>query len=381
MNLRQPYVFVFVAVIALCLLNCKHTESSGFNSDTTAHAWERGQKITTPSKVTYAFSWTNDVPGVENIVQFIEDKLSRARSRNAAGRSVDYRTAKAGSGIYAAADPFVSKSFGRYLLVLPFRPNQTLVALNGSIDDARYLEIVQSNAAGVVYPWNAWMADDKGRSVGYAAVLRDSALLDLTRLQVIGPIESDFRCKDLKPAPTLQGSWSKALQEVTPDFFGCTLPVIHDYAEYFFSTSAETAVASRHQDVPLLFAANIRDGNFLVEAAGVQADAVKCGTTPYCSLAFARSISHVIQQRWQMPLDDSVAAEPELGLKELIQVARDYRLLKPEQHPSSLVELCRALSERLSSLQPKFNEILRSHIVFYNAFMKELAPESMLMWQ
>jgi hypothetical protein len=377
------YLITFFASFAILTLlqgGCKHASTGELKNEEAAASWPLGYAVTTPNKITYAFSWTNDANSIGNPLTTLESKLAGSRARNAGSNSIDYRTAKAGAGIYGAADPFVSKSFGKYLVILPFASNVKITALGGHYDDPGYLEIVKSEAPGVIYPWSAWMADASGQSSGYAVVVRESSLLDLSRLQVLGPIESDFSCKKLNRAPRVT-SWIEALREVPHDFFNCTMGVIHDHAEYFYSPVAQSAFARKHEELLLMFAANIRSGNFLAEAAGVKADAVRCGSGPYCSYNFGLAISESIQSRWEQP----PGAEPSPGLKlslaELIRVAKDYKLLAADQQPASLAALRAALTAKLQELQPDLAETIQSHIVFYNDVMKALSDESMLLWK
>ena len=371
----------WMLLLVLLVSHCKHTDQSLLQTELSAQSWSLGAKLSTPASRTYAFSWTNDADYVVDSKKALETKLSDARARNATGRSIDYRSAKAGAGIYGAADPFVSKSFGKYLIVLPFAPSKPLLALAGSYDDPRYREIIQSDALGVVYAWESWMLDAEGKSSGHAVVVRDSSLLDLSQLRVIGPVASDFSCKNLQPAPDVGHLWIEALTQASPDFFGCTLPVIQEYAAYFYSDQGKVEFTKRREHLPLLFAANIRYGSFLAEAAGVKADAVKCGTTPYCSLLFARTITDNIRNSWPQKGESDVRWNEALGLDELVRVSKEYGLLKSDQNPDSVQQLHAALVKTLQVLKPNFALVVDSHIAFYNQIMALLRAESMLLWR
>lgn len=373
------YLIMLFFGLCFALLGCKHTANSDLRSDISAPRWSLGQTVRTPDRVTYLFSWTNESKFKDAPLAALDSKLAAARTRNASGNSVDYRSAKAGAGIYGAADPFVSKSFGKYLLILPVAANQQFTALGGGIDSEQYGEIVQSAEAGVVYPWEAYIKDDLNQPLAYAAVIRDSEILDLKNIKVFGPIEPDYSCRHIQRISPLFENWIDALASIPPDFYFCTLPIIARYIDLDLSNAKKRDGDDSLDLVPLLFAAQIRSGSFLAQSAGVKDEAVTCVGAPYCTLKFGRFVSRLIFTQWRIQ-DEYDSGQDQLSLDEAVRVAKAYQLLNESDQITDAAFFIKILAERLQALRQDFDQNLRSHLMFYDDIINKIKPDSMVVW-
>lgn len=376
-SLRRITIAILIANVSL--LGCKHNAESNVSSEVAPTRWPLGQLVWTPEHTTYVFSWTNNASLKDNYLQEMDRQLAAARVRNAQGNSVDYRSAKAGAGIYGATDPFVSKSFGKYLLIIPIAANQTLTALGGSIDGELYRNIVQSDAPGVVYPWQGYLQDSNGQSLGYAVVIRDSSILKPEEIKIIGPVEPDYSCRRISKMAAPTEDWQADLAQIPTDFYFCTAPIIANYIGTDWISSVDK-LGTHSLYFDLLFAAQIRSGSFIVELAGIDEDAISCRDSSYCSYKLGQYIEQMVKKELRY---NQGGEEPRdlLTLEEAVSAAKAYKLLNDSDTIASPHDFVDALAHRLRLLYPEFGDNLRSQITFFNGFIRNISPHSMSVWR
>lgn len=152
--------------------------------------WRPGGKVLSGPGTTYAYHWTNDARALSSPEAYLQSIVLNVHSQNASW--ILNANTIMGHGIYVAADPFSSRSYGRNLLVIPIRPEVRFdVATERTTSDTM---LVRSDSKGILYSFKGYAKNRDGKRIHYAAVIRDTTIIDLSAVKAFGPVPE---CKSI----------------------------------------------------------------------------------------------------------------------------------------------------------------------------------------
>ncbi len=159
-------------------------------------------KILSSPKPTRFFHWTNDEFALNHPFEYMSEIVKKSNKMNdelykSSESSDDYSKIPvegvAGAGLYLAPNPFVSSSFGIYLLTFELKPKNpfptTEVIDYGLQTKISSLQSQIANCPALIYPFNARIIGKvpQDNTFGKAIVLWDLAGIDQKTVLALGP--------------------------------------------------------------------------------------------------------------------------------------------------------------------------------------------------
>lgn len=211
-------LILFLSILAHvgCVNRKYNSNTFGFRSiSTTSCEAQNADRsfplVSVPDKTTLTYHWTFEKTAetTDGAVTYVKNLLAKVASEPEGSL---FRNAF-GPGLYVAADPVTSMSYGDTLLIVPVRPRcQFGFSDSVGADSERDQLMVKSSLAGVVYPF--------GGENNKALVLRTPAAIELEKIESI-PMAA-LNKKSLAQIPILpigeKVRWSKVLRHYGKHF-------------------------------------------------------------------------------------------------------------------------------------------------------------------